>query len=336
MIRRISRLIVIFKYTQSGSTKKYESDQLGLGSIPMYVTGYTVGYPSTAYYPDAFIGGGNFYCFAYPGPPYWPIYPGFTEGTGEYIYNVSFNGTDTYNKIYNLITDTPPDGFELDENARDYVVTKIVDVYSCNMNVEYGGVINSINGGTRTIEREFRYKKKDKPDNKINVRLSVSHEIIINGNTYIPQEDKVIHTIDLKSGDGRFMDILVGLDSNHYTGSFDILFESVYGSNVEIYLSVNRHLYKVNNLTESKRCYISKSKYSFHDDGWMYTTAGFDYTFSSNAWGDNSLFTKRDIRDDFGESIPPETRMKYVVKFTLDNGDYRQDCQLDVDVTTNK
>lgn len=161
-------------YTQSGNVKKYESDQLGLGSIPMYVTGYTVGYPSTAYYPDAFRGGSNFYCFAYPGPPNWPIYPGFTEGTAEYIYNVSFNETDTYNKIYNLMTDTPPDGFVLDKNGRDYIVTKIATVYSCNMNVEYGGVINSINGGTETIEREFRYKKKDKPNTHINYYVTLT------------------------------------------------------------------------------------------------------------------------------------------------------------------
>ena len=129
----------------------------------MYVTAYTVEYPSTAYYPDAFRGGPNFYCFAYPGPPGFPQHPGFTEGTGEYIYNVSFNETDTYNKIYNLMTDTPPDGFVLDKNGKDIIITKFATVYSCNLDVNYGGVINSINGGTQTIEREFRYKKKDEP-----------------------------------------------------------------------------------------------------------------------------------------------------------------------------
>lgn len=155
--------------------KKYESEQLG--SIPMYVTGYTVGYPSTAYYADAFMGASDFYCFAYPGPPGYPMRPGFTEGTGEYIYNVSFNGTDTYNKIYNLISCTPPDGYVPDENARDYVVTKFATVYSCNMNVEYGGVINSINGGTRTIKREFSYKKKDKPTQTTEIRYPVTISI---------------------------------------------------------------------------------------------------------------------------------------------------------------
>ena len=164
-------------YTQSGSTKKYERDQLG--SIPMYVTAYTVGYPSTAYYPDAFRGVPNFYCFAYPGPPGFPQHPGFTEGTGEYIYNVSFNETDTYNKIYNLMTDTPPDGFVLDKNGKDYIITKFATVYSCNLDVNYGGVINSINGGTQTIEKEFRYKKVDKPIQTTDIRYPVT--LSING-----------------------------------------------------------------------------------------------------------------------------------------------------------
>ena len=140
----------------------------------------------------------------------------------------------------------------------------------------------------------------------------------------------------MKSGDGNAMDILVSLDSNHYIGSFDIRFDGCPISNIKIYLSVNRHLYQVNESTEGKRCYISRYKYSFHDDGYMFTTGGFDYTFYSTAWDSNGLFTQRNIRDDFGESIPSETKMKYVVKFTLDNGDYRQDCQLTVDVTTNK
>lgn len=164
-------------YTQSGNVKKYERDQLESGSIPMYVTGYTVGYPSTAYYSDAFRGGPNFYCFAYPGPPNWPIYPGFTEGTGEYIYNVSFNGTDTYNKIYNLMTDTPPDGFVLDKNGRDVVITKFATVYSCNLDVKYGGITNSINGGTQKIEKEFRYRKVDKPIQTTNIRYPVTISI---------------------------------------------------------------------------------------------------------------------------------------------------------------
>lgn len=321
-------------YTQSGSVKKYEREQLG--SIPMYVTGYTVGYPSTAYYPDAFNSGGNFYCYAYPGPPGYPQRPGFTEGTAEYLYNVSFNGTDTYNKIYNLMTDTPPDGFVLDKNGRDYVVTKIATVYSCNLDVKYGGITNSINGGTGKIEREFRYKKKD---SKVYVRLSVSGYIIINGNTYRPDENRpTINTIDLESGAGRVTNILVGLDSNHYTGAFDISFEGASPSNIKTYLLVNNNYYDVTNPTsnESKRCHISKYGDRFHIVGWMYTSGGFDYTFSSNDWENNSLFTQEGTKDSFGGYIPDRRTAKFIVKFTLSNGYSHQDCQLTVDVTTNK
>ena len=311
-----------------------------MGSVPTYVTGYTVGYPSTAYYPDIFLFGPNFHCFAYPGPPGFPMYPGFTEGTAEYLYYVSFDWidseTNTGTKIYNLMSYTPPDGYVLDKNG-PYTYTAIATVYSYNVDIKYGNSINTINGGTETIKREFKYKKKEIKDNKVNVKLMVDSDMIINGNTYHTQDAyKVISTIDLKSGDGNAMDILVSLDSNHYIGSFDIRFDGCPISNIKIYLSVNRHLYQVNESTEGKRCYISRYKYSFHDDGYMFTTGGFDYTFYSTAWDSNGLFTQRNIRDDFGESIPSETKMKYVVKFTLDNGDYRQDCQLTVDVTTNK
>ena len=142
-------------YTQSGSVKKYERDQLG--SIPTYITGYTVGYPSTAYYPDMFYFGPNFYCFAYPGPPGFPQHPGFTEGTAEYIYNISFNETDTYNKIYNLMSYTPPNGYVLDKNG-DYTYTAIATVYTYNVDVKYGNAINTINN-TKTIYKEFHYSK---------------------------------------------------------------------------------------------------------------------------------------------------------------------------------
>lgn len=194
-------------YTQSGNVKKYEPEQLG--SIPMYVTGYTVGYPSTAYYPDAFRGSGNFYCFEYPGPPGYPQRPGFTEGTAEYLYNLSFNGTDTYNKIYNLMTDTPPDGFVLDENGKDYIVTKFATVYSCNLDVKYGSVINSINDGARTIERQFKYKKVDKPDTFINyyVTFTLNSGMLnckCDSVTNIPgtNNGNVTLGIDIELGDG--------------------------------------------------------------------------------------------------------------------------------------
>ena len=76
----------------------------------------------------------------------------------------------------------------------------------------------------------FNYKKKD---SKVYVRLEVSEDIIINGNIYHPYENRpTIKTINLESGDGCVMNILVGLDSNHYGGSFDISFDGASPSNI--------------------------------------------------------------------------------------------------------
>ena len=154
-------------YTQSGSTKKYEG--IKFDDVPNRVTVYTVGYPSTAYYPDG--GGVSFSVIPYPPPPGYPEVEGFVEGTAHYITGMYLNNTgtinDTYNKIYNLMTDTPPDGYVLDENG-DYIVTTIATVYSYNYDIKYFSKTNTVNGGTSTIRREFRYKKADKPDTYIN------------------------------------------------------------------------------------------------------------------------------------------------------------------------
>ena len=185
----------------------------------------------------------------------------------------------------------------------------------------------------------FNYKKKDKPDSKVYVRLKVSHNIIINGNTYHNYgSDPALNTIDLESGDGRITNILVGLDSNHSTAAFDISFEGASVSNKKIYLLVNNNYYDVTNSTssESKKCYISKYGDRFHNVGWMYTTGGFDYTFSSNDWESNSLFTQEGTKDSSGGYIPDRSKAKFVVKFALIKGYSHQDCQLTVDITTNK
>lgn len=316
-------------YTQSGNVKKYEG--IMAGDVPDKVTAYTVGYPSTAYYPN-----GGFVAFSlvqYPPPPGYPEVEGFVEGTAHYITEMYLD--DTGNTIYNLMSYTPPYGYVLNENG-PYTYTAKATVYSYNYGIKYYDKTNIVNGGTKTIEREFRYKKKD---SKVYVRLEVSHDIIINGNTYHSYENKpAINTINLESGDGCVTNILVGLDSNHYTGAFDISFDGASVSNKKIYLLVNNKYYDVTNPTsnESKRCYISKYKDRFHIVGWMYTTGGFDYTFSSNDWENNSLFTQEGTKDSFGEYIPDRSTAKFVVKFTLSNGYSHQDCQLTVDVTTNK
>lgn len=330
-------------YTKSGNVKKYERDQLEhnyMESSDKHITVYTVGYPSTAYYPDGYDY--SFNIFTYPGPGgNWPMPPGFTEGTAEYLYHINTNPStpdenwhDTHSKIYNLMSYTPPNGYALDKNG-PYTYTAEAKIYSCNLDVKYGGITNSINGGTDTIHKEFRYKKKD---SKVYVRLVVSHDIIINGNIYHPYGgDPAINTINLGSGDGRVTNILVGLDSNHYTGSFDISFDGASPSNIKTYLLVNNQYYDVtNSISESKRCNISKYKDRRHIVGWMYTTAGFDYTFSSSDWENNSLITQEGTKDSFGGYIPGSCTAKFIVKFALSNGYSHQDCQLTVDVTTNK
>lgn len=337
-------------YTWSGNKKKYEYD--GFKDRPnqvKWITGYTVGYPSTAYYPGLLCD--NFYLFSYDNhPDFGTQYPEFREGTAIYFMHATImnapdefdeevnNSYMAYTKIYNLMSYTPPDGYVLDKNG-NYTYTAIATVYSCNEDVKYFNAINSINIGTDTVEKVFKYKKKEIKDSKVNVKLRVSNDIIINGNTYHSYEQSAtINTIDLKSGDGSAMDILVGLDSNHYTGAFEISFDGASPSNIKIYLLVNNQYYDVTNSTstESKRCYISKYKDRFHIAGWMYTTAGFDYTFNSDNWENNSLFTQEGIKDSFGGYIPYNYTAKFVVKFALSNGYSHQDCQLIVDVTTNK
>lgn len=165
-------------YTQSGGVKKYEPGGLNRPDQVKWITGYTVGYPSTAYYPGILCD--NFYLFTYNNfpPGMDKDYPGFTEGTAIYflspeIYNMpsdlepNNNSYISYKKIYNLMSYTPPYGYVLDENG-PYTYTAKATVYSCNEDVEYYTAINTINIGTETIEKEFRYKKKDKPDTYIN------------------------------------------------------------------------------------------------------------------------------------------------------------------------
>ena len=314
-------------FTQSGNKKKYEPNKFSISPNKVKL----VDFDNLSCEP--FIR----YTFTSSNKP-----PGVSLEDGTAMYSPGLRNLDPDIDLSTYLTYTPPDGYELvsedhqyDTGVKKYHVSKYF--YAEPFTVYYGTAGKTFNDFGLSANKYFYYKKKEIKDNKVNVKLDVDSDIIINGNTYHPQDSyKVISTIDLKSGNGNAMDILVSLDSNHYTGAFDINFEGCPISNVKIYLSVNRHLYQVNESTEGKRCYISRYKYSFHDDGYMFTTSGFDYTFYSTAWDSNGLFTQRNIRDDFGESIPSETKMKYVVKFTLDNGDYRQDCQLTVDVTTNK
>ena len=160
-------------YTQSGSTKKYEPSTLNRPDKVKWLTGYTVGYPSTAYYPGLLYD--NFYLWTYDNfpPEMYEDYPEFTEGMAIYFMHASIMNTPSeleeinnsyisYNKIYNLMSYTPPYGYVLSENG-PYTYTAKATVYSYNDVVEYYTATNTVNIGTDTVEKVFRYKKKDKP-----------------------------------------------------------------------------------------------------------------------------------------------------------------------------
>ena len=180
--------------------------------VPDKVTVYTVGYPSTAYYPDG--GEISFSIIPYPPPSGYPTVEGFVEGTAYYItdmYLNSIGSNSTYKKIYDLMSDTPPDGYVLDKNG-DYIVTRFATVYSYNYGIKYYDKTNIINGATRTIEKEFRYKKKDedKPDTYINyyVTLTLNSGMLnckCNRVTGIPGTDNgnVTLGINVQLGDGK-------------------------------------------------------------------------------------------------------------------------------------
>lgn len=176
-------------YTQSGSVKKYEPGGLNRPDQVKWVTGYTVGYPSTAYYPGILCD--NFYLFTYYNfpPGMDKDYPEFTEGTAIYFMNARImhtpseleeinNSYISYKKIYNLMSYTPPNGYVLDKNG-PYTYTAKATVYSCNEDVEYYTAINTVNIGTDTVEKVFKYKKVDKPIQTTDIRYPVT--LSING-----------------------------------------------------------------------------------------------------------------------------------------------------------
>ena len=190
-------------YTWSGNVKKYEG--INPSDIPNKVTVYTVGYPSTAYYPDG--GLVAFSLVQYPPPPGYPEVEGFVEGTAHYITNMYLD--DTGNTIYDLMSYTPPNEYILDKNG-SYTYTATATVYSYNYGIKYYDKTNIVNGGTVTVEREFRYKKKDKSDTYINyyVTLSLSNGMLnckCNSVTNIPgtNNGNVTLGINIELGDGK-------------------------------------------------------------------------------------------------------------------------------------
>ena len=196
-------------YTWSGNVKKYEG--INASDIPNKVTVYTVGYPSTTYYPDG--GLVAFSLIQYPPPPGYPEVEGFVEGTAHYITDMYLDNSgtinDTVNTIRNLMSYTPPDEYILDKNG-SYTYTATATVYSYNYNIKYFSKTNTVNGGTVTISREFKYKKKDKLDTYIKyyVTLSLSNGMLnckCNSVTNIPgtNNGNVTLGINIELGDGK-------------------------------------------------------------------------------------------------------------------------------------
>ena len=196
-------------YTWSGNVKKYEG--INASDIPNKVTVYTVGYPSTTYYPNG--GLVAFSLIQYPPPPGYPEIEGFVEGTAHYITDMYLDNSgtinDTVNTIRNLMSYTPPDEYILDKNG-SYTYTATATVYSYNYDIKYFSKTNTVNGGTVTVEREFKYKKKDKSDTYIKyyVTLSLSNGMLnckCNSVTNIPgtNNGNVTLGINIELGDGK-------------------------------------------------------------------------------------------------------------------------------------
>ena len=154
-------------YTQSGTEKRYEPEQFAY--IPKTVTAYTVGYPSSAYYPD----GSEVLTkvFLYPnGNDFGPPTPDYGPGMAKYL--CQCNTTDEVNqKIYGLMSYNPPYGYELYKNG-PYTYIAYATVYNYNFDIRYGNAIKTITSSS-IIKKEFKYRKIDYGFN-INVRVYIS------------------------------------------------------------------------------------------------------------------------------------------------------------------
>lgn len=314
-------------YTQSGGVKKYEPEELSISPDRIKIVDID------NHYGKPFIP----YIFTSSSHP-----DGVSLEEGTAMYGVAVKEYD--GQPENYLTYTPPDGYELvsedhkyDTGVKEYYVSK--HFYFEPFTVYYGTAGKTFSEYSISVGKYFYYKKKD---SKVYVKLKVSNDIIINGNTYSPGENKpimnTINTINLESGYGSVTKILVSLDSNHYTGSFDISFDGASPSNIKIYLLVNNNYYDVTTSSGGKRCHVS-SKYQngFHVVGYMYATNGFVYNFNAIDSVNNGLLflsTQEGIKDSSGRYIPGGVKAKFVVKFTLNDGYYHQDCQLIVDVTS--
>ena len=309
-------------YTQSGDVKKYEPEQLVNvpGSIT-YITCYTVGYPSTAYYPDGLAIYFNVKLY----PDIWgPPVPNYEQGMVNYAVIGTSPKDNTYNKIYDLMSYTPPDGYVLDENG-DYTYEALAIIHGYNYDVQYGNVIKPCFTGTH-ISKKFKYKKKD---SKVYVSLSVSEDIVLNNVVYHSYNStkQTIHTIDMSISGDDFIDIVIGLSSKYHAGAFYLIFKDGNGNNIStkkyqgIQLVVDYDLsFQVDNT--NSRCIISKYSDRLDDVGYIYCSMdGLGYTFSSSGWSNNTLYTPRDWNIIGGAPGPSNMKINHYqssFKITLD------------------
>ena len=199
--------------------KKYEPEQLVNvpGSIT-YITCYTVGYPSTAYYPDSL---GIFFGVKLYPDTWGPPVPNYEQGMVNYmVIGTSGLKDNIYNKIYDLMSYTPPDGYVLDKNG-DYTYYNSAKIYGYNYDVQYGNVIKTHSTGA-VVGKKFKYKKKD---SKVYVFLSALSDMVLNNVVYHPEQ--TIHTIDMSISGDDFIDIVIGLSSKYYGGTFNLGFKMV-------------------------------------------------------------------------------------------------------------
>lgn len=291
--------------------KKYEPEQLVNvpGSSITYITCYTVGYPSTAYYPDSL--GIYFNIKLYPdkwGPPV----PNYEQGMVNYAVIGVRPKDNTYNKIYDLMSYTPPDGYVLDENG-DYTYVGFAILHSCNYDVQYGNVIKSCFTGIN-IQKKFKYKKKD---SKVYVSLSVSDDIVLNNVVYHPYNstEQTIHTIDMETLNDDHINIVIGLSSKYYFGSFYLFFKDSNGNRIpaekykDILLVVDYDLsFPVD--AKNSRCIISKYSNTLNNVGDI-STDGLSCTFSSRGWTNNTLYTPIDWNIIGGAPGPSNLKINY-------------------------
>ena len=228
---------------------------------------------------------------------------------------------------------TPPDGYML-SNDGTYTYTATATIYAYNYDIKYGDAINTISmGASAPIEKKFKYKRKQ---STVNVLFNCSNDIIINGNEYHSyNQNTVIDTINLSSSSTAILNILIGLDSTHYTGAFDISFTGVNINTEGLYLVTQNDVYYKLDNSGHGQCDISKSKHIKDVVGWMYTTQGLDYTFNSSDWDSNCLFAKDGLQTSSGQSIPSNQIVRYVYKFTLTMDGYSRNVELTVNVNTN-